>query len=68
MKPTEEENSLCIDWFKERDIIAKLDDAGIVYIEIEIDGSYDTLVLHDCEVKHRARLQEEDEYYPEENE
>ena len=68
MKATEEERSLCIDWFKERDIIAKLDDSGVVYIETEIDGVYDTLCLHDSEVKHRARIQEENEFYPEEDE
>lgn len=66
MKATEEQKNLCIDWFKERDIIAKLDDTGSVYIETEIDGVYDTLILHDAEVKHRATLQEENELYPEE--
>lgn len=68
MKATNEEKNLCIDWFKDRNIVAELDDTGDVYIEIEIDGAHNTLLLHDAEVRFRAQLAEEDELYPEENE
>lgn len=68
MEATNEEKNLCIDWFKDRDIVAKLDDTGSVYIETEFEGVYDTLILHDAEVKYRAEIQEENECYPEEQE
>jgi hypothetical protein len=56
-KATLEEKNLCIEWFKERGEVATMDDAENVFIECEIDGTNDTLVLHDTEIRFRAEQQ-----------
>lgn len=56
-KATLEEKNNCIEWFKSRGKVATMDDAENVFIELEIDGNNDTLVLHDSEVRFRAEQQ-----------